>query len=67
VIDYCVCGSVSVEYVERGFRLVTSQINKHPEKNQPLNCGFVLVKCKVAFFSGGVWSSGEYIKSALHI
>jgi hypothetical protein len=43
----------------------TSQINKHPKKNAHLNCGFVLVKRKVAFLSEGAWSSGEYSKSAL--
>ena len=29
----CVCGSVCAECAQRGFRLVTSEINKHPTKN----------------------------------
>jgi hypothetical protein len=62
----CVSGSVCAKLAERGFRLFTSQINKHPQKKYPhLNCGFVLVKRKVAFLSEGVWSSGGYFKSAL--
>ena len=55
----CVCGSVCAECVESGFRLVTNQINKHPKKHPHLNCGFVLVKRKVAFLSEEAWSSGE--------
>jgi hypothetical protein len=53
------------ECAEREFRLVTSQINKHPKKYPYLNCSFVLVKRKVAFLSEGAWSSGGYFKSAL--
>ena len=50
----CVCGSACAECAERGFRLVTSQINKHPKKYPHLNCSFALVKRKVAFFYRGV-------------
>jgi hypothetical protein len=42
----CVCGSVCAECAEREFRLVTSQINKHPKKYPHLNCSFVLFNAK---------------------
>jgi hypothetical protein len=51
----CVCGSVcaeSAERAERGFRLVTSQINKHPKKIFTFKLRFCVSNCtrKVAFF-----------------
>jgi hypothetical protein len=50
--------------VERGLKKIINEINI-PKKYPHLNCGFVLVKRKVAFLSEGAWSSEEYLKSAL--
>jgi hypothetical protein len=61
----CVCGSACAECAERGFRLVTSQVNKHPKKISTFKLRFVLVKRKTAFLSEGAWSFGAYFKSAL--
>ncbi len=36
----CVSGSVCAEWAERWFRLVTSQINKHPENTSAFKLRF---------------------------